>query len=122
MIINLRTLSDPTHLQILRAAAEKLDGALDAFREEIRHVVEQWRLIQYLRLPVDELELSVRTYNSLKNVNIATVGKLVLKTRVGLLKTKKFGRKAVDELEARLATMGLTLGMELNEKILAELA
>jgi len=64
---------------------------------------------------VDEMELSVRSYNCLKNANIRTIGELVQKTEVEMLKTKNFGRKSLNEIKEILATMGLSLGMRLDQ-------
>jgi DNA-directed RNA polymerase subunit alpha len=63
---------------------------------------------------VDELELSVRSYNCLKNANIKTIGELVQKTEAEMLKTKNFGRKSLNEIKEILETMGLSLGMKLD--------
>jgi len=63
---------------------------------------------------VDELELSVRSYNCLKNANIRTIGELVQKTEAEMLKTKNFGRKSLNEIKEILETMGLSLGMKLD--------
>jgi DNA-directed RNA polymerase subunit alpha len=63
---------------------------------------------------VDEMELSVRSYNCLKNANIRTIGELVQKTEAEMLKTKNFGRKSLNEIKEILATMGLSLGMKLD--------
>jgi DNA-directed RNA polymerase subunit alpha len=60
---------------------------------------------------VDELELSVRSYNCLKNANIRTIGDLVTKTEAEMLKTKNFGRKSLNEIKEILGGMGLSLGM-----------
>jgi len=65
---------------------------------------------------VEELELSVRSYNCLKNANISTIRELVLKTEQEMLKTKNFGRKSLNEIKEILAAMGLTLGMRFDEK------
>ncbi len=65
---------------------------------------------------VEELELSVRSYNCLKNANIKTIGELVQKTEAEMLKTKNFGRKSLNEIKEILAGMGLSLGMTLDEK------
>ncbi len=65
---------------------------------------------------VDELELSVRSYNCLKNANIKTIGELVQKTESEMLKTKNFGRKSLNEIKDILGSMGLGLGMELDER------
>jgi DNA-directed RNA polymerase subunit alpha len=63
---------------------------------------------------VDEMELSVRSYNCLKNANIRTIGELVQKTEAEMLKTKNFGRKSPNEIKEILGTMGLSLGMKLD--------
>ena len=65
---------------------------------------------------VEELELSVRSYNCLKNANISTIRELVQKTEPEMLKTKNFGRKSLNEIKEILATMGLTLGIKFDEK------
>ena len=65
---------------------------------------------------VEELELSVRSYNCLKNANITTIRELVLKTEQDMLKTKNFGRKSLNEIKEILASMGLSLGMKFDEK------
>jgi len=67
-----------------------------------------------LNKSVDEMELSVRSYNCLKNANIRTIGELVQKTEAEMLKTKNFGRKSLNEIKEILATMGLSLGMKLD--------
>ncbi len=63
---------------------------------------------------VEELELSVRSYNCLKNANIRTIRELVGKSEGEMLKTKNFGRKSLNEIKEILATMGLSLGMRLD--------
>ncbi|MBI5102774.1 MAG: DNA-directed RNA polymerase subunit alpha [Nitrospirae bacterium] len=63
---------------------------------------------------VDELELSVRSYNCLKNANIKTIIELVQKTEPEMLKTKNFGRKSLNEIKEILSRMGLHLGMKLD--------
>ncbi|MDE3178821.1 MAG: DNA-directed RNA polymerase subunit alpha [Acidobacteriota bacterium] len=65
---------------------------------------------------VDELELSVRSYNCLKNANITTIRELVQKTEPEMLKTKNFGRKSLNEIKEILSLMGLSLGMKFDEK------
>jgi DNA-directed RNA polymerase subunit alpha len=64
---------------------------------------------------VEELELSVRSYNCLKNANIQTIGELVQKTEAEMLKTKNFGRKSLNEIKEILSSMGLSLGMKIDE-------
>lgn len=63
---------------------------------------------------VDELELSVRSYNCLKNANIRTIAELVQKTEPEMLKTKNFGRKSLNEIKEILGKMGLHLGMKID--------
>jgi DNA-directed RNA polymerase subunit alpha len=64
---------------------------------------------------VEELELSVRSYNCLKNANSRTIRELVQKTEGEMLKTKNFGRKSLNEIKEILTTMGLSLGMRLDQ-------
>src|SRR5215813_3980481 len=67
-----------------------------------------------LNRSVEELELSVRSYNCLKNANIQTIGELVQKTEAEMLRTKNFGRKSLNEIKEILANMGLSLGMRID--------
>jgi DNA-directed RNA polymerase subunit alpha len=63
---------------------------------------------------VDELELSVRSYNCLKNADIKTIAELVQKSEPEMLKTKNFGRKSLNEIKEILSRMGLHLGMKID--------
>ena len=63
---------------------------------------------------VDDLELSVRSANCLKNANIRYIGELVSKTEAEMLKTKNFGRKSLNEIKEILSDMGLSLGMKID--------
>lgn len=63
---------------------------------------------------VDELELSVRAANCLKNANLRLIGELVQRTEPDMLKTKNFGRKSLNEIKEVLGMMGLHLGMKLE--------
>jgi DNA-directed RNA polymerase subunit alpha len=63
---------------------------------------------------IDELELSVRSYNCLKNENIIYVGDLVSRSEAEMLKTANFGRKSLNELKENLKAMGLGFGMKLT--------
>jgi len=63
---------------------------------------------------VDELELSVRSANCLQNANIRYIGELVQRTEAEMLKTKNFGRKSLNEIKEILQSMGLSLGMTLD--------
>ena len=73
------------------------------------------RMYDNLKRSVEELELSVRSYNCLKNADIKTIGELVQKTEAEMLKTKNFGRKSLNEIKEILAEMGLSFGMKLGE-------
>ncbi len=64
---------------------------------------------------VEELELSVRSYNCLKNANIRTIRELVQKSEGEMLKTKNFGRKSLNEIKEILSGMGLSLGMRVDQ-------
>jgi DNA-directed RNA polymerase subunit alpha len=65
---------------------------------------------------VDELELSVRSYNCLKNADIRSIRELVQKSEPEMLKTKNFGRKSLNEIKEILSSMGLHLGMRFDEQ------
>src|ERR1700719_343072 len=69
----------------------------------------------FLDRSVEELELSVRSYNCLKNANIQNLRELVQKTESEMLKTKNFGRKSLNEIKDILLKMGLALGMKFDE-------
>lgn len=68
----------------------------------------------YLDKPVEDLELSVRSANCLKNAEIHFIGDLAQKTDQEMLKTKNFGRKSLNEIKSLLSEMGLTLGMKVE--------
>src|SRR6266700_5580234 len=71
--------------------------------------------LEHLDRSVEELELSVRSYNCLKNANIQTIRELVQKSENEMLKTKNFGRKSLNEIKEILTKMGLALGMKFDE-------
>ena len=72
------------------------------------------RLVEKLSRSVDELELSVRSYNCLKNADIKTIGELVQRNEPEMLKTRNFGRKSLNEIKEILTSMDLGLGMSLD--------
>jgi DNA-directed RNA polymerase subunit alpha len=88
------------------ASAQPLEGGADASPRSSNENLDK---------SVEELELSVRSYNCLKNANIRTIRELVQKTEGDMLKTKNFGRKSLNEIKDILATMGLSLGMTLDQ-------
>ncbi len=71
-------------------------------------------LNENLSRSIDELELSVRAYNCLKNANIKSIGELVQKTEHEMLRTKNFGRKSLNEIKEILVGMGLGFGMRIE--------
>ena len=87
--------------ELPEAAEEATEHSLDKMGEQLNRSVE-------------ELELSVRSYNCLKNANIQTIGELVQKTEAEMLRTKNFGRKSLNEIKEILSNMGLSLGMKLD--------
>ncbi len=76
---------------------------------------EESKLNEYLQMSVDELELSVRASNCLKNANIRTIADLVTRSEAEMLKTKNFGKKSLNEIKDILASLGLSFGMELDK-------
>ncbi|MGZ4825428.1 MAG: DNA-directed RNA polymerase subunit alpha, partial [Terriglobales bacterium] len=97
------------HMNIFINFEEEIEAATSSEerKPEIRN--------ENLNRSVEELELSVRSYNCLKNANIQTIGELVQKTEAEMLKTKNFGRKSLNEIKEILASMGLGLGMKIDE-------
>jgi len=79
------------------------------------------KVLANLSKSVEELELSVRSYNCLKNANIQTIAELVQKTDSEMLKTRNFGRKSLNEIKEILEDMGLHLGIKLEEDDLKQI-
>jgi len=84
--------------------------------EEPEMTQEEITLYEKLRLPISELELSVRSSNCLREANIKTIADLVKKTEDEMLSFKNFGKKSLTEIKQLLAGMGLTLGMQVDIK------
>ena len=99
------------HLNIFINLEDGAEGQADAGGEQPRSGIGN----ENLDKSVEELELSVRSYNCLKNANIRTIRELVQKTEAEMLKTKNFGRKSLNEIREILHTMGLSLGMRLDQ-------
>lgn len=87
----------------------------EPIQEEQEVDEEQEQLVENLNRSVDELELSVRSYNCLKNADIRTIGELVQRNEPEMLKTRNFGRKSLNEIKEILTSMGLGLGMDLQD-------
>lgn len=75
---------------------------------------------EFLNQPVEDLELSVRSANCLKNADINFIGELCQKTDQEMLKTKNFGRKSLNEIKALLSERGLTLGLKFDNWVAPE--
>jgi len=84
--------------------------------EEPGMTKEEIALYEKLRLPISELELSVRSSNCLRESNIKTIADLVKKTEDEMLGFKNFGKKSLNEIKELLAGMGLSLGMQIDSK------
>ncbi len=91
----------------------------EAEREEGEQDAEVARIRRILKMPVDELELSVRSHNCLRAANIKTISDLVRRQENELLKFRNFGRKSLAELSQIIEEFGLTFGMDV-EKYLKE--
>ena len=95
------------HLAICIPSEEMREVEPDSSESEA-----QAELHNNLARSVNELELSVRAANCLKNANIKTIGDLVYRTEMEMLKTKNFGKKSLNEIKDVLAEMGLGLGIK----------
>jgi DNA-directed RNA polymerase subunit alpha len=96
------------HLRIFSAFETKGEGI--GTEEHVAPEVDP-RMAEMLSKPIEELDLSVRSANCLKNANIRTLGDLVQRTEREMLSTKNFGRKSLDEIKDVLASLGLSFGM-----------
>ena len=96
-------------LPVAQPGVSVVGGALAPVEAE----TDSNQLNRYLLKKVDELELSVRSANCLKNDNIIYIGDLVQKTEAEMLRTPNFGRKSLNEIKEVLSSMGLRLGMEI---------
>jgi DNA-directed RNA polymerase subunit alpha len=96
-----------------------LDDPIDALGELDSDIL-QATANDHLDKSVEELELSVRSYNCLKNANIRTIRELVEKTEPEMLRTKNFGRKSLNEIKEILKSMGLGLGIRFDHAEAAE--
>ena len=99
------------HMQIFISFEEEPELA-EADSEEAARITFN----ENLDRSVDELELSVRSYNCLKNADIRTIRELVQKSEPDMLRTKNFGRKSLNEIKEILQSMGLHLGMKFDEQ------
>ena len=94
------------HLRIFSAFETRIEEREEAAAPEVDP-----RMAEMLAKPIEELDLSVRSANCLKNANIRTLGDLVQRTEREMLSTKNFGRKSLDEIKDVLQSLGLSFGM-----------
>ena len=98
------------HLNIFVSLDDPVDQAPESIADPPQPASNE-----HLEKSVEELELSVRSYNCLRNAEIRTIRELVQKTEVEMLKTKNFGRKSLNEIKEILTSMGLSLGRRLDQ-------
>lgn len=120
LILNVETNGSVTGEDAVAYAARILQDQLAIFvnfdepqKEAPQEQVAELAFNPALLKKVDELELSVRSANCLKNDNIVYIGDLIQKTEAEMLRTPNFGRKSLNEIKEVLASMGLHLGMEI---------
>jgi DNA-directed RNA polymerase subunit alpha len=97
------------HVDIFINPEERVEGRSELGGDEAQREVNK-----HLFRSVNELELSVRAANCLKNANIKTIADLVQKTEGEMLRTKNFGKKSLNEIKEILTEMGLGLGVKLD--------
>ncbi len=121
LTLNIETNGSITPEDAVAYAARILQDQLNVFvnfeeprREEAAPSIPELAFNPALLKKVDELELSVRSANCLKNDNIVYIGDLIQKTEAEMLRTPNFGRKSLNEIKEVLAQMGLHLGMEVS--------
>jgi len=126
LVLEIWTNGSVTPKDAILYAANILQRHLDIFvnygqlpeeeEEEEEITIEEKALYEKLRLPISELELSVRSSNCLREANIKTIADLVRKTEAELLSQRNFGKKSLSEIGELLKGMGLTLGMKVDLK------
>ncbi|NLE64702.1 MAG: DNA-directed RNA polymerase subunit alpha [Elusimicrobia bacterium] len=126
LILEISTNGAISPKEALLYAANILQRHLDVFvaygqlpeeeEEEEEVSAEEEALYAKLRLPISELELSVRSSNCLKDANIKSISELVRKTEEELLEFRNFGKKSLTEIQDLLKAMGLNLGMKIDMK------
>jgi DNA-directed RNA polymerase subunit alpha len=126
LVMELWTNGGITPKEAMLYAANILQRHLDVFvsygqlpeeeEEEEEISAEEQMLYEKLRLPISELELSVRSANCLKDANIKTIAELVRKPESELLTFRNFGKKSLTEINDILKVMGLSLGMKVDMK------
>lgn len=129
LIIEVTTDGRITPEDAMTVSAAVLRHHLDVFVDYDKNVVEfedtetkvdleREQMVKVLNMSVNEIELSVRAANCLNNANITTVGQLAQKSEAEMLKYRNFGKKSLNEIKAKLAELGLGLGMKFDEELL----
>ena len=126
LILEIWTNGSVTPKDALMYSAHILEKHLEIFlnygklpEEEVEEEVKvDEGLYSKLRMPVSELELSVRSANCLKEAKIKTIGELVQKNEAEMLKYRNFGKKSLTEIKEIITGMGLGLGMKIDKKLL----
>jgi len=90
-------------------------GKLPEEEEEPMETEEEKQMREKLKIPISELELSVRSSNCLREAKIKTIGDLVKKSELEMLKYRNFGKKSLGEINKILVVMNLSLGMKIGE-------
>lgn len=115
--------------EAVRQAASILKGHLDIF-DDANNVRVEFddrsekdnedvnKLRKLYNMSVNEIELTVRAANCLNTAKITTVGELVMKTEGEMLKYRNFGKKSLNEIKNKLESLGLSLGMKIDERLL----
>ncbi len=93
-------------------------NAVEFEETETKQDDEKAKLKKLLNMSVNEIELSVRAANCLNNANITSVGQLSMKTEAEMLKYRNFGKKSLNEIKDKLASLGLSLGMNIDQSLL----
>ena len=123
LILNIHTNASIEPKEALIYAAKAMNKHLELFftlgelpEEEYEELTpEEATLYEKLKIPVTELELSVRSGNCLRDANIKNLAELVTKTEPEILAYRNFGKKSLNEVGALLKTMGLSLGMKIDK-------
>lgn len=129
LILQIWTNASMSPKDALLYASNILQRHLDIFvnygklpEEELpQEVTIEEELIEKLKMPVSELELSVRSANCLREAHIKTIAELVKKSESEMLKYRNFGKKSLSEIGNILKEMGLSLGMKLDKEIIKRL-
>jgi DNA-directed RNA polymerase subunit alpha len=93
-------------------------NAVEFEETETKQDDEKAKLKKLLNMSVNEIELSVRAANCLNNANITSVGQLAMKTEAEMLKYRNFGKKSLNEIKDKLASLNLSLGMNIDQSLL----